>query len=98
MSIQAASTHSGEEKVILTAHSLLTSRWKHVKGPNDPPPLLILAPRHPQRCKTIVKMAGDEVVLRSSQDHPRRSTRIFIVDTIGTLRERIEVPDLPFEA
>lgn len=73
----AASTHEGEEEVILQAHQALA-----------PDALLILAPRHPERAEAIVKLASD-----GDLTHARRSrgqeitpnTQVYIADTMGEL-------------
>ncbi len=75
-----ASTHKGEEEVILNAfHQILT------QYPNL---LLIIVPRHPERCDhvtTISQQAGF-TILRHSESQPCTSDiQILVVDTMGDL-------------
>jgi 3-deoxy-D-manno-octulosonic-acid transferase len=71
----AASTHSGEENIVLAAHQ------SHVG-------LLILVPRHPDRAGAIVDLclsAGFTTARRSSGDKIAPDTRVYIADTMGEL-------------
>jgi 3-deoxy-D-manno-octulosonic-acid transferase len=67
----AASTHPGEESLILTAHGMLAS--------DHPGLLTIIAPRHPDRGVTIPAMA-----YRSRGDDPP-GEGIWVTDTLGEL-------------
>lgn len=76
----AASTHAGEEELIISAHHRLRA--------NFPGLLTLIAPRHPERGPRIaeqVKAAGLHVVLRSQGELPKRSTDIYVADTMGEL-------------
>jgi 3-deoxy-D-manno-octulosonic-acid transferase len=76
----AASTHAGEEEMMIAAHRRLRA--------NFPGLLTIIAPRHPERGAQIaarVKAAGLHVVQRSSGELPKRSTDIYVADTMGEL-------------
>ncbi len=76
----AASTHPGEEEIILDAHRRLVGRI--------PSLLTIIVPRHPQRGPAIARMiagAGLQVSLRSQSDMPSANTDIYVADTIGEL-------------
>jgi 3-deoxy-D-manno-octulosonic-acid transferase len=78
--IAAASTHPGEETVIVSAHGRLRR-----KTPNL---LTVIAPRHPDRGLAIAeeaKAAGFAVGLRSRGDLPKRDVDIYIADTLGEL-------------
>ncbi|MFP5304920.1 MAG: 3-deoxy-D-manno-octulosonic acid transferase, partial [Gammaproteobacteria bacterium] len=64
----AASTHEGEEEIVLAAHRELLRA--------QPGALLILVPRHPQRFDAVARMierAGLGYVRRSAQDMPPAS-------------------------
>lgn len=77
----AASTHSGEDGIILDAHHQLQ---QHL--PNS---LLILAPRHPERRDSLIKLAQQtqyNPLLRSHNTHPQTPQDIWILDTLGELR------------
>lgn len=76
----AASTHAGEEEMMIAAHQRLRA--------NFPGLLTIVAPRHPERGAQIaarVKAAGLHVVQRSAGELPKRSTDIYVADTMGEL-------------
>ena len=78
--IAAASTHAGEEPVVVDAHRQLRKSF--------PGLLTIVAPRHPERGPGIVdiaSVAGLPAVMRSRGHLPDRGTEIYIADTIGEL-------------
>ncbi|HME28452.1 MAG TPA: 3-deoxy-D-manno-octulosonic acid transferase [Pseudolabrys sp.] len=78
--IAAASTHAGEEGVIIEAHTRLS--------PNFPDLLTLIAPRHPNRGPSIAEIAagtGLSATLRSRGELPTRATQIYVVDTVGEL-------------
>src|SRR5437763_5018634 len=78
--IAAASTHAGEEALIIDAHR----RLRH----SFPGLISILAPRHPERGSQIselARLAGLSVTTRSSGQLPHRGTEVYIADTIGEL-------------
>jgi 3-deoxy-D-manno-octulosonic-acid transferase len=76
----AASTHPGEEMVLLDV--ALTLRERH------PNALLVLVPRHPTRGAEIESMAlamGCETRRRSTGALPDATTAIYVADTLGEL-------------
>ena len=76
----AASTHDGEEEIILKAHGLLLE--KH------PLALLVLAPRHPERAKSIgalIKRKKFGYALRSANQLPHTSDQVWLADTLGEM-------------
>lgn len=76
----AASTHPGEEEIILDAHRRLVGRI--------PSLLTIIVPRHPQRGPSIARMiasSGLQGALRSKADMPSANTDIYVADTMGEL-------------
>jgi len=78
--IAAASTHPGEEALVIDAHRRLRASF--------PGLLTIVAPRHPERGSGIIDIAtvaGLSAVLRSTGDRPDRRTEIYIADTMGEL-------------
>jgi 3-deoxy-D-manno-octulosonic-acid transferase len=78
--IAAASTHPGEEAVIIDAHRRLR--------PTFPGLLTIIAPRHPERGSGVVEIAtaaGLNAVARSRGLLPDRGTDVYVADTIGEL-------------
>ncbi len=76
----AASTHPGEEEVVLAAYAKALARNRDL--------LLVLAPRHPTRGDALVDLceaAGLAVAQRSRGALPDRSTRVYVADTVGEL-------------
>ena len=87
----AASTHEGEEEILLNAFAQIRRRI------NDA--LLIIVPRHPSRCERIRKLCTDggyRSVLRSEQGQPSTESEIMIVDTMGELRTLYGTCDIAF--
>lgn len=87
----AASTHDGEETIILQAHRQLQDTF--------PDLLLILVPRHPERfpdARNLVQKAGFSFTLRSSGEIPSASTQVVIGDTMGELMLLYGIADLAF--
>ncbi|MGH6889180.1 MAG: 3-deoxy-D-manno-octulosonic acid transferase [Rhizomicrobium sp.] len=74
----AASTHPGEEEVLLPAHDLLRREFADL--------LTIIAPRHPARGADIAMLCGTrKVVRRSPEVLPEAATAVYVADTIGEL-------------
>lgn len=70
----AASTHVGEEEIVLAAHQALLKDF--------PQALCILVPRHPERGAAIARLAGG-APRRSQSQSPEGP--IYIADTLGEL-------------
>ncbi|MEW7856191.1 lipid IV(A) 3-deoxy-D-manno-octulosonic acid transferase [Pseudomonas chlororaphis] len=76
----AASTHEGEDAVVLDAHRQLLA--------NHPDALLILVPRHPERFNPVFELCrqqGFETIRRSSAEPVTASTSVLLGDTMGEL-------------
>jgi 3-deoxy-D-manno-octulosonic-acid transferase len=73
----AASTHPGEEEIVLTAF----------RGAADAGALLILAPRHPERGEAVERLARDTglAVGRRAQGDPLGAAPVYVADTVGEL-------------
>lgn len=87
----AASTHRGEEAIILQVFKTL--------GKTFPDLLLVLAPRHPERCSEVKKMiheAGYEPLIRSTATLPHLDTAVYLVDTLGELNLFYSASDVAF--
>lgn len=85
----AASTHKGEEPLILAAHE--TVKKKH------PDALLILALRHPERRKEVASLlASSNYVLRSSGDPIAPDASVLVYDTIGEMGLAYALSDVSF--
>lgn len=78
--VVAASTHPGEENVIIDVHRRLKSTFPEL--------LTIIAPRHPQRGSAIAEIAATarlQPALRSLGALPADETDIYVFDTLGEL-------------
>ncbi|XP_052176413.1 probable 3-deoxy-D-manno-octulosonic acid transferase, mitochondrial isoform X2 [Diospyros lotus] len=78
----ASSIHKGEEEVMLGVHEALKEVYPGV--------VMILVPRHPQHGKEIalgLQKKGVSVALRSHDDKLMPETSIYVVDTLGELRD-----------
>jgi len=87
----AASTHAGEDEIILAAHQqLLQAR------PNS---LLILVPRHPERFASVYQLCqkqGFAVKRRSIGEAVDAQTQVLLGDTLGELLFLYALCDLAF--
>ncbi|MDO4626157.1 MAG: lipid IV(A) 3-deoxy-D-manno-octulosonic acid transferase [Pasteurellaceae bacterium] len=87
----AASTHDGEEQIILDCHRQLLE--KH------PDLLLILAPRHPERfdhVATLIEKSGVTYSRRSQNTPPTAQTQILLGDTMGELMVMYGISQIAF--
>lgn len=78
--ITAASTHEGEEAIMLQAFQRLLK--------NRPDTLLILVPRHRERFKQVVQLVEDSdlnMVKRSSGRPLTADTQVLLADTMGEM-------------
>ncbi|AVX87246.1 lipid IV(A) 3-deoxy-D-manno-octulosonic acid transferase [Pseudomonas sp. S8] len=76
----AASTHEGEDEVVLDAHRRLLA--------NYPNALLILVPRHPERFNSVFELCqreGFATVRRSTGANVEANTAVLLGDTMGEL-------------
>ncbi|MGI0118019.1 lipid IV(A) 3-deoxy-D-manno-octulosonic acid transferase [Zooshikella sp. RANM57] len=76
----AASTHPGEDELVLAAHQQLLK--------SHPDSLLILVPRHPERFNQVAALLeqnGVNYIRRTSQQLPNEQTQVILGDTMGEL-------------
>jgi 3-deoxy-D-manno-octulosonic-acid transferase len=76
----AASTHAGEDEIILAAHQQLLAA--------TPDALLILVPRHPERFDSVFELGfktGLNFVRRSMGEPVTATTQVLLGDTMGEL-------------
>lgn len=87
----AASTHAGEDEIILAAHhQLLKSR---------PDALLILVPRHPERFNTVHELCISQALTtrrRSTGEAVQTSDQVLLGDTMGELLFLYALADIAF--
>lgn len=88
----AASTHEGEEEVVLTIHAALRKRYPGLG--------LILAPRHPERAAALARLCqrhGFTPVRRSLGGDPViRGDALLLADTLGELPLLIAAAEVAF--
>ncbi|NNC57867.1 MAG: 3-deoxy-D-manno-octulosonic acid transferase [Woeseiaceae bacterium] len=87
----AASTHEGEEQILLDAHRILLERY--------PDLLLVLVPRHPQRfpeVREFVVKSGFGVVSRTDGVTCNASTAVLLGDTMGEVPLFYAASDIAF--
>jgi len=80
----AASTHTGEDETIISAHAAIAANTD--AGSADL--LTIIAPRHPDRGPRIAELVvarGLEVATRSQGELPDSATAVYVADTIGDM-------------
>jgi len=78
--VVAASTHPGEEELLIEAHRALARFF--------PSLLTVIVPRHPDRGASIaqtITVAGLKAGLRSREELPTTATDIYVADTMGEL-------------
>ncbi|SEI82535.1 3-deoxy-D-manno-octulosonic-acid transferase [Pseudomonas linyingensis] len=87
----AASTHAGEDEIILAAHRRLLAEQSDS--------LLILVPRHPERFEAVhvlCQREGFRTVLRSSGHLVAGDTQVLLGDTMGELLFLYALADVAF--
>jgi 3-deoxy-D-manno-octulosonic-acid transferase len=87
----AASTHEGEDAVVLEAHARVRQRY--------PGALLILVPRHPERfasVRQLVQSHGFAAASRSAGAIPEAATAVYLGDTMGELLALYATADVAF--
>lgn len=87
----AASTHEGEDEMVLDAHRGVRERF--------PDALLVLVPRHPERFARVAALCreqGWKTVLRSAQAPTPADAEVFVGDSMGELLLFFAATDLAF--
>lgn len=87
----AASTHAGEDEIVLAAHRQLLGE--------RPDSLLILVPRHPERFDAVhvlCQREGFRTVRRSSDQPVTGHTQVLLGDTMGELLFLYALADVAF--
>ena len=78
--VVAASTHPGEEDLLIETHKTLAGFFPQL--------LTVIVPRHPDRGNAITRTiaaAGLRFALRSREELPTGATDIYVADTMGEL-------------
>lgn len=87
----AASTHEDEEPAVIAIHRQLRAKF--------PDLLMLWAPRHPERFRTVADAArasGWSVSTRSRQQWPQADDAVFVIDTLGELMSFYACADVAF--
>ena len=87
----AASTHGGEDEIVLAAHRQVLQ--------HHPTALLILVPRHPERFDAVAKQieaGGLSLVRRSAGNMPTSGEQVLLGDTMGELMQFYACADVAF--
>ncbi len=87
----AASTHAGEDEILLAAHRQLLA--------THPDALLILVPRHPERFAAVYELCRKQdfsTVRRSLNEPPEATTQVLLGDTMGELLFLYALADIAF--
>ena len=87
----AASTHEGEDAIILDAFQKIRQEI--------PSLFLILAPRHPDRFSKVAELCREkkfQIAIRSQQTKINEKTDILLLDTIGELQMIYAASDIAF--
>jgi 3-deoxy-D-manno-octulosonic-acid transferase len=90
----AGSTHAGEEELIVAVYQQLRPQFSNL--------VLILAPRHPERARTVGEMLSKLEApyrLRSQlkgAEPPLQSGEVLLVDTIGEIMPLYKASDVVF--
>lgn len=87
----AASTHPGEDEIVLAAHRLLRESLPEL--------LLVLVPRHPERFDAVaagVSRAGFSCARRNRGEAVVPGTAVYLADTMGELQMLYACADVAF--
>jgi len=87
----AASTHKGEEAIIISCYQALKEEIPEL--------LLLLVPRHPERFIEVKALANERkmnIRIRSANQHCSTETDIYIADTLGELKILYAAADICF--
>ncbi|MCV6637219.1 lipid IV(A) 3-deoxy-D-manno-octulosonic acid transferase [Candidatus Albibeggiatoa sp. nov. NOAA] len=87
----AASTHDGEEQIILQVYQALMKKFTHL--------LLILVPRHPERFNSVAQLCEQHdlhIARRSLGQICDDNTDVYLGDTMGELQVLFAASDIAF--
>lgn len=85
----AASTHKGEDELVLKAHQLICEQV--------PEACLILVPRHPERFESVARLISDSglsMARRSQPDSWDEDAQVLLGDTMGEMMKAFNISDI----
>ncbi|MEZ8141243.1 3-deoxy-D-manno-octulosonic acid transferase [Enterovibrio norvegicus FF-454] len=89
----AASTHPGEDEILLDAHQALLAK--------QPDALLVLVPRHPERfgdVAALIEQKGFSLSRRSQSQPINDNTQVYLGDTMGEMMTLLATSTVTFMA
>lgn len=89
----AASTHQGEDEILLNAHQMLLTHL--------PSALLIIVPRHPERFNAVASLISEHgfaLATRQKKQTITTQTQVYLGDTLGEMMTFFAVADVAFMA
>jgi 3-deoxy-D-manno-octulosonic-acid transferase len=90
----AGSTHPSEEVACLAAHRELRDA---ARARGAPVPLLVIAPRRPERFEAVARLVGEsELTLSRHSDATPRAPDVLLVDRLGQLLPYYAAGDVAF--
>lgn len=87
----AASTHEGEENIILDAFDKILDKWAQC--------LLVIVPRHPERSASVRELCSRrnlKVICKSDHKECDENIQVFILDSLGELPMYYAAADVAF--
>ena len=87
----AASTHEGEDELLLDVYRQLRKQFNHC--------LLVMVPRHPERFEAVAALCrqrGYSTVMRSDHAVCTAETHVYVADTMGELPLLYAASDVAF--
>lgn len=85
----AASTHKGEDELVLKAHQLICEQVPDAR--------LILVPRHPERFESVARLISDtglSMARRSQPDSWGENAQVLLGDTMGEMMKAFNISDI----
>lgn len=85
----AASTHKGEDELILKAHQLISQQVPNAR--------LILVPRHPERFESVARIiteSGFNMARRSQPSSWNKDAQVLLGDTMGEMMKAFSISDI----
>ncbi len=85
----AASTHKGEDELILKAHQLICNQVPDAR--------LILVPRHPERFESVARLVGESGFVMARRSQPsgwKQEAQVLLGDTMGEMMKAFNISNI----